>query len=113
MTPLPADEIAWARECFLAGDSFSEIAAAAGRDVAEISAVLGSGRCLSDTAREVLSLYAAGCTFEEIDRERGKLNPNCPGKAAASLVTHLRRKGLPIPHRAHPGRRSRVELEGS
>lgn len=96
--PMSGEERAWVHECFLAGDSIDEIAATAGRPRADIVGVVGSGRSLSDTEREILSLYASGCTFPEIDRERGGAYAK-PGKAAAAAITKLRRRGLAIPYR--------------
>lgn len=92
----PADEIAWGRECLLAGDSVEEIAEAAACGVAEVVANIGPGR-LNATQREVVSLYMAGCTFPEIDAARG-MTSGRPGSAAA-MITDLRRKGVPLPYR--------------
>jgi hypothetical protein len=101
----PADEAAWARECYHCGDSLEEIAAASGRSIADVKRVLGSGCNLTETERDVLSLYTAGCTFAGIDATRGatasgkSFASRVPGKAAASIITNLRNKGIPIPHR--------------
>jgi FixJ family two-component response regulator len=105
--PWDADEIAWARECFRAGDSFEDIAEGAGRSVADVRAVLGSGQSIAPRQREVLSLYVAGCTFSEIAAELGYTSPNAR-KIPATVITSLRRRGFDIPLRtsAHPLARS-------
>jgi hypothetical protein len=92
-----AEEIAWGRECLAAGDSVEEIAATAGCAVAEVVANVGPGR-LTEKQREVVSLYTAGCSFEEIDTARG-LTSGRLGSAAASMITHLRQGGFPLPYR--------------
>jgi DNA-binding NarL/FixJ family response regulator len=92
--PWCADEIAWARECFLSGDSLEEIATWSGRTLREVMGVIGTGRNISPRNREILSLYTAGCSFPEIAQERGG-----SWKSAAASITHLRRQGLRIPHR--------------
>lgn len=92
-----ADEIAWGRDCLVSGDSVEEIAEAAGCAVAEVVANIGPGR-LTARQREVVSLYMAGCSFEEIDAERG-MTSGRPGSAAASMITDLRKKGFPLPYR--------------
>jgi hypothetical protein len=101
--PWDPEEIAWARECFHAGDSFEEIAEAAERAVDEVRAVLGSGHSIAPRQREVLSLYTSGCTFDAIARELGYRGPNAR-KVPATVITGLRRRGIPIPLRAatHP-----------
>lgn len=91
------DEIAWGRECLVAGDSVEEIAEAAGCALAEVIANIGPGR-LTARQREVVSLYMAGCSFEEIDAERG-MTSGRPGSAAAAMVTLLRKRGFPLPYR--------------
>jgi len=93
----PDDEIAWAKECFVAGDSLDEIAEAAGRSVADVRTVLGSGRSITPRDREILSLYAAGCTFEEIAQELQI--GGCGYKVPAETITRLRRKGVAVPYR--------------
>lgn len=104
-TPWTRDEIEWARECFRSGDSFEEIADWSGRSMAEVIMVLGSGQRLTPTEREVLSLYMAGCSFAEIDDARGQTSKGAafrtgvPGKAAAAIITNLRKKGFTVPYR--------------
>ena len=99
------EELEWARECFRNGDTLEEIAAWSGRSVAAVVAVLGSGQRMTPTEQEVLSLYMAGCSFAEIDSARGATSKGAsfrtavPGKAAAAIITNLRRKGVSIPHR--------------
>ena len=99
------EELEWARECFCSGDTLDEIAEWSGRSVAEVVAVLGSGQRMTATEQEVLSLYVAGCSFAEIDCTRGATSKGAafrtgrPGKAAAAVITNLRRKGVSIPHR--------------
>lgn len=88
-----AEEIAWGRECLQAGDSVEEIAAAAGCVQAEVVANIGPGR-LNELQREVVSLYTAGCSFPEINRELGKRSG-----AAESMITKLRCSGFPLPYR--------------
>ena len=104
--PWDREELEWARECWRSGDSLEEIAEWSGRTMADVIMVLGSGQRLSPTEREVLSLYMAGCSFAEIDNARGvsvhgeKFRTRVPGKAAASIITYLRRhKGISIPYR--------------
>ncbi len=99
------EELEWARECWRSGDSIEEIAEWSNRTMAEVVMVLGSGCRMTPTEREVLSLYMAGCTFAEIDHARGAnsagkpFKTRVPGKAAASIITNLRRKGISIPLR--------------
>ena len=90
--PWSAEELAWARECFLSGDSLEEIADWSGREVQDIVAKIGTGRNISPRQRDILSLYTAGCSFPEIAQERGG-----SWKAAAAAVSELRTKGLAIP----------------
>jgi len=92
--PWTSEEIAWARECFLAGDTIEEIAEWASREVRDVVGAIGTGRNLSPRNREILSLYMCGCSFGQIAQERGG-----SAKAAAATLTHLRRQGLRIPHR--------------
>lgn len=94
----PADEVAWGRECLSAGDSVAEIAEAAGCSVAEVVANIGPGR-LNARQRDVVSLYACGCTFAEIEWELDRSHSKVPGKRPASMITSLRRRGVPIPYR--------------
>lgn len=91
------EEIDWGRECYAAGDSLEEVVTAAGCSRDEVIANIGPGR-LTAVQREVVSLYVAGCTFQQIDRERGVVSRH-PGKAAASMITTLRRRGFPVPYR--------------
>jgi DNA-binding NarL/FixJ family response regulator len=88
----PADEIAWARECFHAGDTFEEIAGAAGCTVADVRRVLGSGRNITERGREVLSLYSSGCSLIEIGQELG-----ISAAAVHERLSYMRHKGVPIP----------------
>lgn len=88
-----ADEIAWGRECLQAGDSVDEIAAAASCARAEVVANIGPGR-LNEQQREVVSLYTAGCSFADINRELGNHS-----RAAESMITKLRERGYPLPYR--------------
>lgn len=103
--PWSRDEIEWARECFRSGDTLEEIADWSGRSMADVIMILGSGQRLTPTEREVLSLYMAGCTFAEIDDARGQTSKGAvfrtgvPGKAAAAIITNLRRKGISVPYR--------------
>lgn len=88
-----ADEIAWGRECLQAGDSVDEITAAAGCARTEVVANIGPGR-LNEHQREVVSLYTAGCSFPEINRELGNHS-----RAAESTITKLRQGGYALPYR--------------
>lgn len=106
MTPWSRDEIEWARECVRNGDTQAEIAAWSGRPLIEVRALLGSELGLTPTEREVLSLYMAGATFAGIDATRGacangkSFASKTPGKAAAAIITNLRKKKrLDIPYR--------------
>jgi len=99
-----ADELAWARECFHAGDSVEEIAESAGRTIEDVAGAIGGGRKITPYERRILSLYSAGCTFPEI---AGELRMS--KKAASAAITGLRRKGIPVPHRT-PGHALGAEL---
>lgn len=97
--PWLPDELQWARDCLHAGDSIEEIAQAAGRTTADVDNALTGLPRLTPTQRKVLSLYTAGCTLDAIDRERGITGQYRPGHAARNMLSELRRKGIPIPHR--------------
>lgn len=92
------EEVDWGRDCYAAGDSADEIAAGAGCTVDEVVANIGPGK-LTNHQREVVSLYLAGATFAAIDEETGRTGSRVPGKAAAALITTLRKRGHPLPHR--------------
>lgn len=97
--PWDGDEIAWARACFAAGDTVAEIAEIADRACDDVRRITGSDSQLTPTEREVLSLYAAGLTFAEIDEARGVQHVK-PGRAASVMVSTVRlRKRLAIPYR--------------
>ncbi|WP_312126522.1 hypothetical protein [Brevundimonas sp.] len=93
------EEIAWARECLLAGDAVEEVAEAAGCTPAEVLAQAGTPRRLTAYQRDVLSLYLAGASFKDIDLTTGRNGRAVAGKAACAVITKLRRNGHPIPHR--------------
>lgn len=95
------EERTWARECYHAGDSLAEIAEAAGRSVRDVQSVLGSGGSITAFERACLSLYTSGSTFDEIAGELGYAGPNAR-KIPAAAISHLRRKGIPVPYRS-PG----------
>jgi len=92
------EEVTWGRECYAAGDSAEDVAAGAGCSVEEVVANIGPGK-LTTRQREVVSLYLAGATFAAIDAETGRTGSRVPGKAAAALITTLRKRGHPLPHR--------------
>lgn len=98
VTLWPPDELAWARECLLAGDTPEEVAAIARRTVDDVRRARGPLTKFTDLQRQILSLYAAGLTFAEIDAARGFVGARA-GKAAGATITFLRRRGFPIPHR--------------
>lgn len=95
------DEFAWAQECRAAGDSVSDIAEAAACSLQEVIANIGPDR-LSPLQREVVSFYVAGTKFRDIDIETGRTGCAQIGKASASMITSLRRKGHHIPRRHQP-----------
>lgn len=99
--PWTDEEIAWARECLHAGDTIEEIAAWAGRTVAEVVGAIGGGRNITPREREVLSLYAAGCSLSAIGQETGRART-----AVGAMLSGLRRKGVQVGHRPQ-GRRVR------
>ncbi|MDM8352855.1 hypothetical protein [Brevundimonas diminuta] len=92
------EEVTWGRECYAAGDSAEDVAAGAGCSVEEVVANIGPGR-LTDLQREVVSLYLAGASFAAIDIETGRTGCRVLGKASAGLITTLRKRGHPLPHR--------------
>lgn len=102
--PWDREEVAWARECLAAGDTLEEIADMSGRTLGDVEARLGRIR-LTPMQREVLSLYAAGLTYAEIDTLRGRAAPKRGkhGAAASLIVSRMRHeKRLPVPYR-QPG----------
>lgn len=92
------EEFAWAQDCREAGDSVADIADAAGCSQSEVIANIGPER-LSPLQREVVSFYVAGTKFKDIDIETGRTGCARIGKASASVITSLRRRGHHIPHR--------------
>jgi DNA-binding NarL/FixJ family response regulator len=92
--PWDQDEWTWAIECAVAGDSPEEIAETAGRSVPEVRDVIGDLAFLTAKQRDLLSLYAAGCSFPDIGGELKR-----SWRACGAQVTDLRKRGLPIPYR--------------
>lgn len=105
MTDWTADEEAWALECVLNGDTLEEIAAWCGRTIDDVRAKFRNQYWMTDREREVLSLYMAGCSFASIDAERGvnahgrAFTHKEAGKAAAAVLSRLRKRGIPVPRR--------------
>lgn len=99
MSRWDGDEIAWARECFAAGDTVQEIAQMAGRDPDDVRRITGRDNKLSPMERQVLSLYACGLTFAEIDAARG-VTCRRAGAASSMVVSRVRlQKRVPVPYR--------------
>lgn len=107
MTAWTPDEESWAIECIVNGDSLEEIAAWCGRTVEDVRAKFRLQYWMTDREREVLSLYMAGCSFATIDAERGvdsrgrAFTHKEAGKAAAAVLSRLRKRGIPVPCRGH------------
>lgn len=99
--PWDADEIAWARECALAGDTPEDVAEMADRSVEDVRAHVDFPR-LTPNLRSVLQLYVAGATVRTIGTTIKPDTPR-PDSLGACYVKRLRAKGLPLPER-RPGR---------
>lgn len=103
-----SEEIAWARECRISGDSIGEIAEAANCSDLEVIANIGPEK-LTPLQREVLSFYVAGTKYKDIDLETGRTGCCSLGKASASMITSLRRRGFHIPTRQCAGEARHVD----
>lgn len=81
LAPIPADELAWAVECALAGDTAEDLAEGSGRPAAEWAALLGGQGVrlrmplekyqLSDRDRIIAERWLEGVTLAKIGDEIG------------------------------------------
>lgn len=92
--PWDEDEIAWARECAAAGDTFAEIADMADRAEAEIIEQLGDLPPITERQREVMRLHDAGLSLAEIDRQTGRAGSK--GASANCILKRVRAKGYAV-----------------
>ncbi len=92
--PWDPEEIAWARECAAAGDTFAEIADMADREESDVAGQLADLPPLTDRQRQVMALHDAGFSLAEIDRLCDRAGSR--GASANCILKRVKAKGYAV-----------------